>query len=265
MDARRVFLVLLLSVSICQAASVNGSISKVLASPEMMKEGATGFGGCALCRNSGNCSIAVDNEASGVFCGDLAESKTPCCCPYQTECRVTKSSASCECSSEREEEDSLLRAGRAGRLQAEDVSEEDGQMDEMSASTEILLHLSAYLLLFVVATFIDDWVDCCRDFRRSQFVKTAVDKSIVKLKHKYARRRAMRGFSSHQAATLFSDSEEEDEEAFGDLPEGTDNAPLLVAMSPAARTASAEAAEAAEVSVSVQTTAVEDLQMDRVA
>lgn len=234
-------------------ATASEDIDTIMLAPEIASL-PSGFGGCALCRNSGNCSLAVNSSSSGVFCGDLAESKAPCCCPYQTECRVTRYSTSCECTPT-----VVGSNARSIRLAADAAqAEEDTQM---SASTEILLHLTAYMSLFVIATFIDDWVEWCRDCRRSQLVPSAVDKGILKLKEKYARRRKQR-MPTHNA-TLFSDSEDEDD--FGQVDESPSvmaRAPLLLAMSPMARTGELEVSDD---NAEVVETAVQDDAMDRVA
>lgn len=238
--------------------NVNATSSSLLANEvnQVLGDAAARFGGCALCRNSGNCSIAVDNASSGVFCGDLAASKEPCCCPYQSECRVTKSSSVCKCTSEGYDE-SFYRSAR-GRLQAEEAAAPDYQDTQMSASTEILIHLSAYLALFVIATFVDDWVDCCRDFRRSQLVYNALDKGIMRLKEKHKRRRE--ATSSARTVTLFSDSEDEDE-PFG---QSTD-APLLLGMFPVARTPDDDVEPEPSGESSSRAEPMEEMRMDRVA
>ncbi|CAI5709451.1 unnamed protein product [Peronospora effusa] len=53
--------------------------------------------GCALCRNEENCSLAVHNQSSGVFCSDLLPTFQPCCCSFRNECITTIFSDSCEC------------------------------------------------------------------------------------------------------------------------------------------------------------------------
>lgn len=63
--------------------------------------------GCAVCRNTGNCSAAVANAFEGVFCGDLVASFTPCCCSFRNECSVTIFSESCDCFDDAEEQELL--------------------------------------------------------------------------------------------------------------------------------------------------------------
>ncbi|EGZ21705.1 hypothetical protein PHYSODRAFT_488541 [Phytophthora sojae] len=53
--------------------------------------------GCAMCRNGENCSLAVHNQSSGVFCGDVLSTFQPCCCAFRNECMTTIFSGSCEC------------------------------------------------------------------------------------------------------------------------------------------------------------------------
>ncbi|GLE11278.1 hypothetical protein PINS_up023644 [Pythium insidiosum] len=53
--------------------------------------------GCALCRGTGNCSKAVQNEHEGVYCGDLITTFEPCCCSFRNECVTTIFSDRCEC------------------------------------------------------------------------------------------------------------------------------------------------------------------------
>lgn len=63
--------------------------------------------GCALCRNSANCSLAVHNKSAGVFCGDVLTTLRPCCCSFRNECVTTIFSDSCECL-DAEQEQQLL-------------------------------------------------------------------------------------------------------------------------------------------------------------
>lgn len=258
---RRALLVLsavaLLAYDLVRATDASASLKEsgnhsamLLVEGEVLGAAASRFGGCALCRDSGNCSIAVENAASGVFCGDLAGSREPCCCAYQTACRVTALSSACECASGEDGQ-----SAQRSRLQAAEPDAEDSQM---SASTEILIHLSAYLALFVIATFVDDWVDCCRDFRRSQLVYNALDKGILRLKEKYKRRRDVR--ASAREATLFSDSEDDDES-----PGMLTDAPLLLGMSPVARTPDVDVDSDRESSLAPPAEPVEEMGMDRVA
>ncbi|KAJ0407362.1 hypothetical protein P43SY_004790 [Pythium insidiosum] len=60
--------------------------------------------GCALCRGTGNCSKAVENEHEGVYCGDLITTFEPCCCSYRNECVTTIFSERCECLTDEEVE-----------------------------------------------------------------------------------------------------------------------------------------------------------------
>lgn len=53
--------------------------------------------GCARCRNADDCSIAVHNQSSGVFCGDVLSTLQPCCCTFRNECITTIFSDSCDC------------------------------------------------------------------------------------------------------------------------------------------------------------------------
>ncbi|KAE8980582.1 hypothetical protein PR001_g24240 [Phytophthora rubi] len=84
----------------------------------------------------------------------------------------------------------------------------------MSVSTEILIHLSAYLSLFVFAVYVDQWVECFSDFRRNQMVTygEAVDMKLLRYRQRFGKRRL--------------DSEADNAEA-------DDNLPLLVLQSPA--------------------------------
>ncbi|KAG6574694.1 S-adenosylmethionine:tRNA ribosyltransferase-isomerase [Phytophthora cinnamomi] len=86
--------------------------------------------------------------------------------------------------------------------------------DQMSVSTEILIHLSAYLALFVFAVYVDQWVECFSDFRRNQMVAygEAVDMKLLRFRQRFGKRRL--------------DSEV-------DTAETEDNLPLLVLQSPA--------------------------------
>ncbi|OWZ02380.1 hypothetical protein PHMEG_00026067 [Phytophthora megakarya] len=90
-----------------------------------------------------------------------------------------------------------------------DTSEDD----QMSVSTEILLHLSAYLALFVFAVYVDQWVECFSDFRRNQMVTygEAIDMKMLRFRQRFGKRRR--------------DSEADTET--------DDNLPLLVLESPA--------------------------------
>ncbi|CEG43186.1 uncharacterized protein PHALS_13400 [Plasmopara halstedii] len=113
--------------------------------------------GCVLCRDSGNCSIAMNNTSSGVFCGDLLYSTDtqPCCCPYFIDCRVTSKSSSCDCGFTMRHE--RLSAAESPFESTQEVFENknpelnDPVIEEMSISTEILIHISAYLAFFVFA------------------------------------------------------------------------------------------------------------------
>lgn len=90
----------------------------------------------------------------------------------------------------------------------------DPMDDQMSVSTEILIHLSAYLALFVFAMYVDQWVECFSDFRRNQMVAygEAVDMKLLRFRQRFGKRRR--------------DSEL-------DTAESDDNLPLLVLQSPA--------------------------------
>ncbi|KAI9993294.1 hypothetical protein PInf_015372 [Phytophthora infestans] len=61
----------------------------------------------------------------------------------------------------------------------------------MSVSTEILIHLSAYLALFVFAMYVDQWVECFSDFRRNQMVAygEAVDMKLLRFRQRFGKRR----------------------------------------------------------------------------
>ncbi|GMF10968.1 unnamed protein product [Phytophthora lilii] len=183
--------------------------------------------GCGVCRDSGNCSIAMNDTSSGVFCGDLhtAARLEPCCCPYYTECRVTSKSLVCECGgawpfptqleAQRHERLSATEAANETEMQVEDIftPEVDPMGSQMSVSTEILIHLSAYLALFVFAMYVDQWVECVSDFRRNQMVAYggAVDMKMLRFRQRFGKRR---------------------QESEADT-ETDDNLPLLVLESPA--------------------------------
>ncbi|KAL4086636.1 hypothetical protein PRIC1_013698 [Phytophthora ramorum] len=183
--------------------------------------------GCSLCRDSGNCSVATNDSASGVFCGDLhAEANTqPCCCPYYTECRVTSKSLTCECGgawsaqleAQRHERLSATEAANETEVhQVQDsfaASEAHLKDSQMSVTTEILIHLSAYLALFVFAAYVDHWVECFSDFRRNRMVAygEAVDMKMLRFRQRFGKRRR--------------DSEVDTD--------ADDNLPLLVLQSPA--------------------------------
>uniref|UniRef100_A0AAV1T601 Uncharacterized protein n=1 Tax=Peronospora matthiolae TaxID=2874970 RepID=A0AAV1T601_9STRA len=53
--------------------------------------------GCALCRNEENCSLAVHNQSTGVFCGDVLATFQPCCCRFRNECMTSIYLNSCVC------------------------------------------------------------------------------------------------------------------------------------------------------------------------
>ncbi|GMG14649.1 unnamed protein product [Phytophthora fragariaefolia] len=187
--------------------------------------------GCLQCRDSGNCSIAMNDTSSGVFCGDLHTAATvqACCCPYYTECRVTSTSSTCECGgswslpvqlgSRRHERLSATEAADEAEPRVEDEPIQDPLDNQMSVSTEILIHLSAYLALFVFAVYVDQWVECFSDFRRNQMVAygEAVDIKLLRFRQRFGKRRR--------------DSEAEIE--------ANDNLPLLVLQSPAPISSSA--------------------------
>ncbi|KAL3659550.1 hypothetical protein V7S43_015537 [Phytophthora oleae] len=63
--------------------------------------------------------------------------------------------------------------------------------NQMSVSTEILIHLSAYLALFVFAMYVDQWVECFSDFRRNQMVAygEAVDMKLLRFGQRFGKRR----------------------------------------------------------------------------
>jgi len=159
--------------------------------------------GCSLCRDSGNCSVAVNDTASGVFCGDLhlTASSQPCCCPYFTECRVTSKSQACECSGawpftaqQRHERLAATEAANETQpLPAQDsfLPQDDPMDSQMAVSTEILIHLSAYLALFVFAVYVDQWVECFSDFRRNRMVTytEAVDMKLLRFRQRFGKRR----------------------------------------------------------------------------
>ncbi|POM73183.1 S-adenosylmethionine:tRNA ribosyltransferase-isomerase [Phytophthora palmivora] len=90
---------------------------------------------------------------------------------------------------------------------------DDPMVDQMSVSTEILIHLSAYLALFVFAVYVDQWVECFSDFRRNQMVTygEAIDMKMLRFRQRFGKRRR--------------DSEADTET--------DDNLPLLVLESPA--------------------------------
>ncbi|RLN59987.1 hypothetical protein BBJ28_00001367 [Nothophytophthora sp. Chile5] len=204
---------LLLICAACKAPGAAGaqpnSNEKLL---DPIRVDATSFGtlrngsvgaGCALCRDSGNCSVAASDAASGVFCGDLHTSATvqPCCCPYYTECRVTNESVACECGGawpfaselELQQRERLTAADPANNTETHDsdVLETDGVNDDMALSTEILIHLSAYLGLFVFAVYVDQWVDCFSDCRRNQMVAygPGTNKRTLRFRRRFGKRR----------------------------------------------------------------------------
>ncbi|KAK1938027.1 hypothetical protein P3T76_009177 [Phytophthora citrophthora] len=140
----------------------------------------------------------MNETSSGVFCGDLhaADGVQPCCCPYYTSCRVTSKSSTCECGvfAIRHERLSVTEeVNETETLERESFTvETDDPMDnQMSVSTEILIHLSAYLALFVFAVYVDQWVECFSDFRRNQMVTygEAVDMKILRFRQRFGKRR----------------------------------------------------------------------------
>ncbi|KAL7682614.1 hypothetical protein Plhal304r1_c047g0128331 [Plasmopara halstedii] len=153
--------------------------------------------GCVLCRDSGNCSIAMNNTSSGVFCGDLLYSTDtqPCCCPYFIDCRVTSKSSSCDCGFTMRHE--RLSAAESPFESTQEVFENknpelnDPVIEEMSISTEILIHISAYLAFFVFAMYVDQWVECCSDFRRNQMVSYSEDVNLklLRLRQRFSMQR----------------------------------------------------------------------------
>ncbi|KAG1708608.1 hypothetical protein DVH05_022235 [Phytophthora capsici] len=215
--------VLLLLISAASIApQVIASVSTVPVN--LLSVEAPSFGsiaaGCSLCRDSGNCSVAMNDTSSGVFCGDLhtANGAQSCCCPYYTSCRVTSKSSACECGvfAIRHERLSVTEEVNETEIVEQEsfTLEADHAMDnQMSVSTEILIHLSAYLALFVFAVYVDQWVECFSDFRRNQMVAygEAVDMKLLRFRQRFGKRR--------------SDSKTN--------PETDDNLPLLVLESPA--------------------------------
>ncbi|ETL93919.1 hypothetical protein L917_08018 [Phytophthora nicotianae] len=193
--------------------------------------------GCSQCRDSGNCSVAMNDTLSGVFCGDLHASADtqPCCCPYFTECRVTRQSKTCKCGGPwpfaiRHERLSVTEpVNETEILTEENISPEvdDPMSNQMSVSTEILIHLSAYLALFVFAMYVDQWVECFSDFRRNQMVAygEAVDMKLLRFRQRFGKRRR--------------DSQTDTET--------DDNLPLLVLESPAPTSRPAFTFEESEV------------------
>ncbi|KAG3170627.1 hypothetical protein PI124_g1037 [Phytophthora idaei] len=185
--------------------------------------------GCSQCRDSGNCSVAMNDTSSGVFCGDLHASADtqPCCCPYYTECRVTSKSKTCDCGGPwpfaiRHERLSVTEpVNETETLVEENITPQvgDPMNNQMSVSTEILIHLSAYLALFVFAIYVDQWVECFSDFRRNQMVAygDAVDMKLLRFRQRFGKRRR--------------DSQTDTET--------DDNLPLLVLESPAPTSRSA--------------------------
>ncbi|DAZ99324.1 TPA: hypothetical protein N0F65_005175 [Lagenidium giganteum] len=53
--------------------------------------------GCLACRNTGNCSTAVDNRQDGVYCGNLFGSFEPCCCKFMNQCSINMFDDKCYC------------------------------------------------------------------------------------------------------------------------------------------------------------------------
>ncbi|CAH0492625.1 unnamed protein product [Peronospora farinosa] len=159
--------------------------------------------GCSLCRDSGACSMAMNDTSSGVFCGDIhatVTKKQPCCCAYYTECRATSTAQTCECGG------GWPFALRHERLTAiEEVADDteklvrdsftsashDPMDSQMSVLTEILIHLSAYLALLVFAVYVDKWVECFSDFRRNQMVtySKATDTKLLRFRQRFGKRR----------------------------------------------------------------------------
>lgn len=202
----------------CRASQVNANVSAdFLQEPSVTPFRSLYVGsvtaGCSLCRDSGNCSIAMDNTSPGVFCGDLRTSTyaQPCCCPYFTECRVTSTSLYCNCggmwpSAIRHERLSTSEPFDTDTLTRENTlpGMVDPIVDQMSISTEILIHLSVYLALFVFAMYVDQWVECFRDFRRIEMVSYSEDVNmrLLRLRQRVSKRRRI-----SQTATEMDDDQ----------------------------------------------------------
>ncbi|KAG7386396.1 hypothetical protein PHYPSEUDO_000325 [Phytophthora pseudosyringae] len=192
------------------AAHESASSAKLLHGPSAGPVSPLGVGawsagsvaaGCSLCRDSGNCSVAMNDTSSGVFCGDLhaAANTQPCCCPYYTECQVASKSKTCKCRGPwpiitRHERLSVTEPANEAETLIQDsfTPETNDAMDnQMAVSTEILIHLSAYLALFVFAVYVDQWVECFSDFRRNQMVVygEAVDTKLLRFRQRFGKRR----------------------------------------------------------------------------
>ncbi|CAI5745983.1 unnamed protein product [Peronospora destructor] len=197
--------VLLVGVSATCAQPVQETIEEPLMNLRRVDGPSIGSvtAGCFLCRDSGTCSMAMNDTSSGVFCGDIhatAAKTQPCCCAYYIECRVTSTAQTCECGG------AWPFALRHERLTAiEEVANEtenfarvgftseshDPIDSQMSVLTEILIHLSAYLALLVFAVYVDKWVECFRDFRRNQMVtySKATDTKLLRFHQRFGKRR----------------------------------------------------------------------------
>ncbi|CAH0514491.1 unnamed protein product [Peronospora belbahrii] len=198
--------VLLFCVSTTKAEIVQNSIVAPLTIPLHVEvpSGGSVAAGCSLCRDSGTCSMAMNDTSSGVFCGDIhatAVETLPCCCAYYTECRATSTAQTCECGGawpfdlhhERLAATEIAFANDTGsRFRHRFRPKDDGPMDnEMSAITEIFIHLSAYLALFVFAVYVDQWAECFGDFRRNQMVTydKASDTRLLYFRQRFRKRR----------------------------------------------------------------------------
>uniref|UniRef100_M4BTG5 RxLR effector candidate protein n=1 Tax=Hyaloperonospora arabidopsidis (strain Emoy2) TaxID=559515 RepID=M4BTG5_HYAAE len=93
---------LLLALSSLVAAEPQAMFGYILADDQGRPETSLDFyapsdRGCALCRNEENCSLAVHNQSTGVFCGDVLATFQPCCCSFRNECMTSIYLNSCVC------------------------------------------------------------------------------------------------------------------------------------------------------------------------
>ncbi|TDH68278.1 hypothetical protein CCR75_004474 [Bremia lactucae] len=138
----------------------------------------------------------MNDLSSGVFCGDLhAPAETqPCCCPYFTECLVNGMTSSCKCAGpsfqERVSETKSADDTEPLRRKHVTLKMDDPMENQMSISTEILIHLSAYLALVVIAVYVDHWVECFRDVRRNQMVtySESVEVKLLRFRQRFGLR-----------------------------------------------------------------------------